>query len=143
MSNEQINYLREIENKQLRKVVDQLIKENKQLKEQLSEKDREIERLKQENDKLALALAEEPDKDELLQLKQDFDILYNKTKERDRSIRKQVCDEIRDKCIYVAGTKRLCENTSVSTYNLNEILDQIEQAKESIKWRFTPIEKTK
>ena len=38
MSNEQINYLREIENKQLRKVVDALIKENQKLKRKLEEK---------------------------------------------------------------------------------------------------------
>ena len=38
MSNEQINYLRKIENKQLRKVIDELIKENQKLKEKLEEK---------------------------------------------------------------------------------------------------------
>ena len=38
MSKEQINYLREIENKQLRKVIDELIKENQKLKEKLEEK---------------------------------------------------------------------------------------------------------
>lgn len=38
MSNEQINYLREIENKQLRKVINALIKENQKLKEKLEEK---------------------------------------------------------------------------------------------------------
>lgn len=38
MTNEQINYLREIENKHLRKVIDALIKENQKLKEKLEEK---------------------------------------------------------------------------------------------------------
>lgn len=42
-------------------------------------------------------------------------------------LRHEICEKIRDECVYVAGTKRLCENTSISTYNLNEILNQIEQ----------------
>ena len=37
MTNEQIIYLRTIENSQLRKVIDNLIKENKKLKEKLEE----------------------------------------------------------------------------------------------------------
>ena len=37
MSNEQINYLREIENKQLRKVIDALLKENKELLKKVKE----------------------------------------------------------------------------------------------------------
>ena len=113
-----------------------MMQENKQLKQRLEEKDKEIERLKQENDKLALALAEEPDKDELLQLKQDFDILYNKTKERDRSIRKQVCEEIRDfiqKNESPSFSQSLCGYWFISAKKLFEYLDQIEQAKENIK----------
>lgn len=51
------------------------------------------------------------------------------TKEKIQEIRKQVCDEIREKCVYTAGTKQICPNTSISTYNLNEILDQIEKEK--------------
>lgn len=45
-------------------------------------------------------------------------------------IRHEICEEIRDKCVYVEGTKRLCENTSISTHNLNEILNQIERGDE-------------
>lgn len=132
----------EQENKQLKERIQNILegkeipaicaKKYEKYEEKLTEKDKEIERLKQENDKLAFALAEEPDKDELLQLKQDFDILYNKTKERDASIRKQVCDEIRGKL--EMDEYNTCENTAFCVYldYLKEILDQIEQAKESM-----------
>lgn len=77
------------------------------LEKQLSEKDKEIECIR-----------------ELLEAykKQCHIFLDNELQ-----IRKQVCDEIREKCIYTAGTKQICPNTSISTYNLNEILDQIEK----------------
>lgn len=43
------------------------------------------------------------------------------------AVRKHICEEIREQCVYIAGTKQVCPNSSISTYNLNEILNKIEK----------------
>ena len=128
--------------REMRQQIVELEQENKQLREQnervLEKLDlliRSNQDLERENEKLASALVEEPDKDELYELKQDFDILYNKTKERDASIRKQVCNEIRE---FIDNNDHSEENEArqssesvIYARQLYEFLDQIEQAKEN------------
>lgn len=43
------------------------------------------------------------------------------------AVRKYICEEIREQCVYISGTKQVCPSTSISTYNLNEILNKIEK----------------
>lgn len=56
-----------------------------------------------------------------------------KLRAKNNTIRKQVCDEIREKL--QMNKYNTCENTAFGVYYdyLKEILDQIEQAKESMK----------
>jgi len=43
------------------------------------------------------------------------------------AVRKYICEEIRKQCVYTTGTTQVCPDTSISTYNLNEILNKIEK----------------
>lgn len=43
------------------------------------------------------------------------------------SIVASVCEAIRKQCVYIAGTQQVCPDTSISTHNLNEILNKIEK----------------
>ena len=44
--------------------------------------------------------------------------------------RRIICEEIRNECVYVAGTKEISEGSAISAHNLNEILNKIEKGEE-------------
>lgn len=46
---------------------------------------------------------------------------------KEQQIRHQVCQEIRDRFIYVAHTKKIADNYSIGSHSLNDFLDQIEE----------------
>ena len=40
----------------------------------------------------------------------------------------EICETIREECVYVIGTKKICD-TCISAHSLNEILNEIEGKK--------------
>lgn len=92
--------------------------------------EQENEKLKKHNQELAFALVEEPDKDELHTLRDDIRILTTKTKERDASIRRQVCDEIRkgiSDLIELDFNFKENELQTITFYGIKEVLNKVEK----------------
>ena len=99
---------------------ERFVEKVKQLKEQLAEKDKEIEELKTFN------------------AKNIYDSICHALNMQEKQIRKQVCDEIKE---YIAKEYGISVKDMYKRYSrlawtvkdIYELLDQIEQAKESIK----------
>lgn len=100
--------------REMKQQIVDLEQENKQLKQQLTEKDKEINKLSKEHF-------------EMFGDMKDYKNLWLAEQRKNKEIRKQVCDEIREKL--EINENNSCENTAFGIYfdDLSEILDQIEQ----------------
>ena len=89
--------------------LEQLKEENKLLQDENKRLIKEIDQLKERHKKAINAT---------FMMVQDYERNF---------ARRIICEEIRNECVYVAGTKEVSEGSVISARNLNEILNKIEK----------------